>query len=83
MEHKRIDFVGYFSGLLSVVSVLGNIALNVGPWGARPDGRTASMVLSISFLAFGMVSLMATNVGKILVAQADQIADLRRQLANR
>lgn len=81
MEYKSIDFVGFFSGLLSAASALGAAALTFGPWGAQPSGQTAYTILTISFLAFGMVSTMANNVAKILEVQADQIAALQRQLA--
>jgi hypothetical protein len=80
MEYKSIDFVGYFSGILSVASMVGTIVLRLGPWAAGPSGETAYMVLTISALAFGMVALMASNVTKILQEQADQIAALQRQI---
>jgi hypothetical protein len=81
MEHKSIDFVGYFSLILTAVSVLGVAALTFGPWGAQPSGGTAYAILTISCAAFGMLSMMAINVAKILLTQADEIAALQQQLS--
>ena len=79
MEYKSIDFVTLFSGLLGAGSVLGAAALTFGPWApAASDGPYALLV--ISGVAFGMLSRLAGNVSSVLTAQADQIADLRRQL---
>ena len=83
MEYRSIDFVAFFSGLLSVASAIGAAVVRVGPWAADPFSQTSSTIMTISFLAFGMVSLMANNVSKILGTQADQIAALQRQLTER
>ena len=81
MEYQSIDLVGFFSGILSAASVLGAAALTLGPWGDQVSGRTAYTLLTLSWLVFGMVCMLASNLAKILQAQADQIAALQGQFA--
>ena len=81
MEYRSIDFVRFFSLILSGASALGVAALVFGPWRTGLEGQTAYAILSISSLAFCFISVMAGNVATILKTQADQIAALQRQLA--
>jgi hypothetical protein len=81
MEYKSIDFVGFFSLIMSALSVLGLVALTFGPW-AQPSVQTARTMLILSSLAFSMIGTIARNVTALLEAQADQIATLQRQLAD-
>ncbi len=82
MEYKSIDFVGVWSLIMSALSVLGILALTFGPW-AEPSGQTTRMILTFSWFAFWMIGTIARNVSALLQTQADQIAALQRQLAER
>ena len=83
MAFKSIDFVGLCSGIVAAVSVVGAAVLTFGPWGAQQGGQTAYAILMVASLAFWMISEMASGVTKILEEQADHIAALQRQLAEK
>jgi hypothetical protein len=83
MPYKSIGLVGVFSGIFSAGCAIGIIALNVGPWGKTGDGPAAGAMLAMGFLFFSMLGTIAFNVVSILATHADQIAELRRQLADR
>lgn len=82
MEYKSLDFVGLFSLIFGAISALGLAALTFGPW-AEPSGSMARLVLTFSWMAFWMIARVAGSVRALLGAQADQIAALQRQLAER
>ncbi len=82
MDYKSLDFVGLMSGIMQGLSVLGLVALTVGPWAAQPSAGAARMALTLSALAFWMIATIARNAVALLGAQADQVAELRRQLAD-
>jgi hypothetical protein len=81
MHYKTIDFVALLSVLFGAAAVLGIVALTFGPWGGRPSGQTAYTILSISWLVFWLIGMLANSAAKILSGQADQIAALERDLA--
>jgi uncharacterized membrane protein (DUF441 family) len=81
MKYRSIRFAGCFSLILSAASLLGVVVLTFGPWGKAADGQIARTILMISLLTFAMLSTIATNVVSILETQGDEIAALRRQLA--
>jgi hypothetical protein len=80
MEYKGIDFVALWSGILGALSVVGLLALTFGPW-AEPN-QVARTILTIGWLTFWMIAVLARNVGALLQTQADQITALQRQLAD-
>ena len=80
-RYKSIDLVGFFSGILSAASVLGTATLTLGPWGDQVSGRTAYTLLTLSSARIRVVCMLASNLAKILQAQADQIAALQGQFA--
>jgi hypothetical protein len=82
MDYKSLDFVGLFGMIFGAISVLGLVALTFGPW-AEPSAPMARLVLTFSWLAFWMIAMVAGSVRALLSAQADQIAALQRQLADR
>ena len=82
MDYKSLDFVGLFGMIFGAISVLGLVALTFGPW-AEPSAPMARLVLTFSWLAFWMIARVAGSVRALLGAQADQIAALQRQLAER
>jgi hypothetical protein len=82
MEYKSLDFVGLFSVIFGAISVLGLAGLTFGPW-AEPSGSMARLVLTFSWIAFWVIAKVAGSVRALLGAQADQIAALQRQLAER
>ena len=82
MGYKTIRMAGFMSGILGAVFVLLGVAQTIGPW-ARPSGDSLSAMLGIGWLGFSTLSTVATSVVKILESQADQIAELQRQLAER
>jgi hypothetical protein len=83
MEYKSISLAGVFSAILGAACAVGIIALNVLPSGRSAGGPAAGALLSIGFLVFMMLSTIARDVAAILATHADQIAELRRQLADR
>ena len=82
MEYKSLDFVALFGICFGAISVLGLAVLTFGPW-AEPSEPMARLVLTFSWLAFWMIARVAGSVSALLRAQADQIAALQRQLAER
>ena len=82
MGYKIIRFAGFSSGIISAILVLGAVVQTFGPW-ARPSGQRVDVIWMFGWIGFSIVSTVATNVVKILETQADQIADLQRQLAER
>ena len=80
MACKSIRFVGFFALIFGLAAVLGAAALTFGPW-AQPSADTPRAMLMACFLIFSMVGTVATNVATILESQADEIAELRRQVA--
>ena len=81
MEYKRIDFVKLWSAIMSALALAGLAVVTVGPW-AEPSEPAARTLLTLGWLAFWMINIIATNVGALLAAQADQIAALQRQLGD-
>jgi hypothetical protein len=81
MAYKSIRFVGFFALIVGCASVLGAAALTFGPW-AQPSQETTRAMLTFCFLAFSMVGTLATNAATIFESQADEIAELRRQVAD-
>lgn len=77
MGYKSIRIVGVISALLSA-ALLG--AQLLAAMGADPP---AIMEASGLWLAFLLVSILASCVGPILEVQSIQIANLQRQLAER
>ena len=82
MNYTILDFVGLTSGIMQGLSVLGLVVLAVGSW-AQPSADAARTALILSAVAFWMIATTARNAAALLSEQADQIAELRRQLAER
>lgn len=80
MAYKSIRFTGVVALMAGLASVLGAAVLTFGPW-AQPSPDITREMLLVSFLAFSMVGSVATNAATILESQADEIADLRRKVA--
>ena len=81
MAYKRIRFTGFLALMLSAVCILGMAALTLGLF-ANPAPDAANTMLLAGFLAFSMLGTVATDAATILESQADQIAELRRQLGS-
>lgn len=63
---------------MTALSVLGLAVLTFGSWGSS---ETARLTLTLSMLLFSMLWALARHVGAALLEQADEIAALRRALA--
>ena len=77
MGYKSIRIVGVISALISA-ALLGAQLLTV--LGTRAP---AALEASGLWLAFLLVTILASSVGPILEVQSIQIANLQRQLADR
>ena len=80
MAYKSIRFVGFVALISGLAAVLGAAALTFGP-SAQPPSDTPRAMLLACFLVFSMLGSVATNAASILESQADEIAELRRQVA--
>jgi len=79
MGYKGIRLVGFLSALMMLL-LLGASIWEAFGGGARPASNPSTQGL---WMAFFFLSLLATRVGSILETQADEIANLKRQLTER
>ncbi len=77
-DYKAIRLLGFFSLFLSVVFLATWVwyRFTAGP-------STGATLAQLMWLVLGLLGVLATKVASILDAQADEIADLRRRLAER
>ena len=76
MGYKFIRIVGFLSALMTALLLGATIWEALG--GSGPDAPKSAQGL---WMAFFFLSLLATRVVSILESQADEIADLKRRLA--
>ena len=75
MGYKFIRIVGVLSALMTLLLLGASVWEALGGTGPAAPRSTQGL-----WMAFFLVSLLATRVGSILEIQADEIADLKRRL---
>ena len=81
--YKALDMVSFFSAILGGISVLGLVAGTWGPWADPNPSPVPRLVFNFGWIMFWMIGMVARSASAQLGQQADEIAELRRQLSER